>query len=233
MSDSPVPALVLSAVRKEYGKVIAVDHVDLQVQPGEFVGLVGPNGAGKSTTIKMVCGQLVPTSGSIHVAGVDVVADPGGARVRLGYVPEDPHLYEYLSAREMLEFVAQVRGKGSQEVEAALEIAGLGEDAERLIREYSQGMRRKTAIAAAMLAKPSLLVLDEALNGLDPPSAMRVSEALDAACAAGAAVVLSTHVLDTLEKVAHRIVMVRDGRILEDVPVTELDRVRGRFRERE
>ena len=233
MSDPRVPALALSAVRKEYGKVIAVDRVDLQVQPGEFVGLVGPNGAGKSTTIKMVCGQLVPTSGSIFVAGVDVVADPGGARARLGYVPEDPNLYEYLSAREMLEFVAQVRGKGPEDVEAALEIAGLGVDAERLIREYSQGMRRKTAIAAAMLARPPLLVLDEALNGLDPPSAMRVSEALEAACAAGAAVVLSTHVLDTLEKVAHRIVMVRDGRILEDLPVSELDRVRGRFRERE
>jgi len=223
-------ALELVGLRKEYRKLVAVDSLDLHVRAGEFVGFVGPNGAGKSTTIKMLCGQLVPTAGTVRVAGVDVVSDPGGARAKLGYVPEEPKLYDYLNAREMLEFVAEVRGAPATRIDAALEIAGLGDDAERLIREYSQGMRRRTALACAMLAQPPLLVLDEALNGLDPPSAMRVSTALQAACEAGAAVLLSTHVLDTLERVAHRIVMIREGRIVEDVPVAELDRVRARFR---
>ena len=145
----------------------------------------------------------------------------------IGYVPEEPRMYEYLSAREMIEFVAEIRGGG--DVDAALEIAGLGADAERMIQEYSQGMRRKTALAAAMVAKPKVLILDESLNGLDPPSAVRVLGALDAARAAGAAVILSTHVLDTLEKVATRILMVQGGKIVADVGADALDSVRGMF----
>ena len=199
--------------------------------PGSLVGLVGPNGAGKSTTIKMITGQLAPTEGQVLVDGVDVAADPNGARARIGYVPEDPRLYDYLSAREMVSFVAEIRGKG--DVEAALEVAGLGPDADRLIQEYSQGMRRKTALAAAMVAAPPVLVLDEALNGLDPPSAARVVGALRAACDAGAAVILSTHVLDTLEKIADRLIMIQKGRVLADLPGTEMDRIRELFEKTE
>ena len=103
--------------------------------------------------------------------GVDVSADPNAARARIGYVPEEPKLYDYLTGREMIEFVAEIRGRG--DVEAALDVAGLGEDANRLIHEYSQGMRRKIALAAAMVAAPPVLILDESLNGLDPPSAAR------------------------------------------------------------
>lgn len=219
--------LEVSGLRKSFGRVQAVDGVDLDLRPGEFVGLVGPNGAGKSTTFKMLTGALVPTEGSVQVAGVDVVADPGGARAHLGIVPEHPTLYDYLNAREMLEFVVDIRGRG--DVAHGLEIAGLGDDAERLIREYSQGMRRKTALAAAMVARPPLLILDEALNGLDPPSAARIIGALQRACADGAAVILSTHVLDTLEKVADRIVMIERGRVRADVPISQLDEVRGLF----
>ena len=115
------------------------------------------------------------------------------------------------------------------DIDAALALTGLGDDADRLIREYSQGMRRKTALACAMVAAPPLLILDEALNGLDPPSAARVVGALRAACTAGAAVLLSTHVLDTLERVADRIVMITDGRVVADVPSSELDRIRDLF----
>ena len=226
-STPPVAALQVRGVKKRYGKVEAVRGISFTLQPGEFVGLVGPNGAGKSTTIKMLTGQLLPTEGSIHVAGIDVAIDPNGARAQIGYVPEEPRLYEYLNAREMLEFVAHIRGGG--DVQQALQIAGLAEDAERLIQEYSQGMRRKTALACAMVAKPKVLVLDESLNGLDPPSAARVLAALDQARAAGAAVLLSTHVLDTLEKVATRIIMIRGGEVVADGPVAELERVRGMF----
>ncbi len=225
MSD----VLVVDGLGRDFGRVRAVDSISFSVAPGEFVGLVGPNGAGKSTTIKLLTAQLLPTRGSVRVGGVDVVADPNGARRKLGYVPEDPKLYEYLSAREMVSFAAELRGASSDDVERVLDLAGLGEDADRLIREYSQGMRRKTALACALVAKPPLLVLDEALNGLDPPSAIRVVGALAEACREGQAVLLSTHVLDTLEKVADRIVMVAAGRVLADVGVDELDRVRGLF----
>jgi ABC-2 type transport system ATP-binding protein len=214
-------------VEKTYGRVTAVEDVSFQVRAGEFVGLVGPNGAGKSTTLKMLTGQLLPTKGTIRVAGVDVAQAPNEARAHIGYVPEEPKLYEYLSAREMVGFAAEIRGRGS--VDEALELAGLGGDADRLIREYSQGMRRRTALAAALVAKPSLLVLDEALNGLDPPSAARVVRALRAACDAGQAVLLSTHVLDTLERIADRVVMLTNGRVRADVPASELDAVRGLF----
>jgi ABC-2 type transport system ATP-binding protein len=221
-------ALIVEGLAKAFGRVEAVRDVGFRVERGSFVGLVGPNGAGKSTTIKMLSGQLLPDAGRVLVDGVDVVADPGAARARLGYVPEEPRLYDYLSAREMVAFVARIRGTG--DVDAALEVAGLGADADRLIREYSQGMRRRTALACAMVAKPALLVLDESLNGLDPPSAERVVAALKAACEAGSAVLLSTHVLDTLERVADRVVMIEAGAVAADVPASRLPELRARFR---
>jgi len=217
----------VSALRRTFGRLVAVSSVTFDVRPGELVGLVGPNGAGKSTTIKMLAGQLRPTDGEVKIAGRPVWEDPNAARRNIGYVPEEPRLYDYLNAREMIEFVAEIRGGG--DIETALEIAALGSDAERLIGEYSQGMRRRTALACAMVAKPPLLVLDESLNGLDPPSAQRVTAALRVACDQGAGVLLSTHVLDTLEKIADRIVMIRGGEVVADVLPDELDRVRGMF----
>jgi ABC-type multidrug transport system ATPase subunit len=220
-------AIELQGLVKTYGRLRAVDGVSFSVAPGEFVGLVGPNGAGKSTTIKIMTGQLMPTDGVVRVGGHDVVQDPAQARSAIGYVPEFPQLYDYLSAREMIQFVIELRGGG--ELDWALEVAGLGTHADRLIREYSQGMRRKTALACALVSRPPVLVLDEALNGLDPSSAARVIGVLDELRHAGAAVVLSTHVLDTLEKVADRIVLLVDGRVEADVPVSELGQVRSRL----
>lgn len=225
--QTPFLAIQVEDVGKSFGRVEAVKSLSFTIAPGEFIGFVGPNGAGKSTTIKMLTGQLLPTRGRIFIGGVNVAEDPNGARAQVGYVPEKPVLYEYLNAREMIEFIIQIRGTG--DLDEALRITGLGDDAERLIQEYSQGMQRKTAIACAMVARPPVLILDESLNGLDPPSATRVLAALDAAREAGAAVVLSTHVLDTLEKVATRILMVRDGELIADVPASQLDEVRGLF----
>ena len=125
MSD----VLVVNGLGRDFGRVRAVDSISFSVAPGEFVGLVGPNGAGKSTTIKLLTAQLLPTRGSVTVGGVDVVEDPNGARRQLGYVPEDPSLYEYLSAREMVSFAAELRGASADEVESVLELAGLGADA--------------------------------------------------------------------------------------------------------
>jgi ABC-2 type transport system ATP-binding protein len=213
-------AVHFEGVRKTYGRVVAVDHVDLALEPGSFVGLIGHNGAGKSTSLSMLMGLRRPTKGTVKVHGVDVHTHPREARKLMGAVPEHPALYEYLTAREFLEFIAEVRGGG--DVADALELTGLGNDADRLIREYSQGMRRKTALAAAVLGEPKVLVLDEALNGLDPPSASRVKYFLKRRVDAGATVILSTHVVETVQAVADRVVMLAHGRIVADQWVSDI-----------
>lgn len=207
-------SVVLENVRKTFGRVVAVDRIDLTLESGTFVGLIGHNGAGKSTCLRMITGMLRPTEGRILLDGVDVVEEPLVARTRFGAVPENPALYEYLTAREFLEFIADVRGGG--DVGAGLDLTGLGSDADRLIREYSQGMRRKTALAAALLGDPKIIVLDEALNGLDPPSAARVKKALRDAVDSGQTVLLSTHVVETVQAVADRVVMLAHGRVVAD-----------------
>lgn len=229
MSDAAPVLVHAEGLGRDFGKVTAVAEVGFTLRAGELVGLVGPNGAGKSTTLKLLTGALLPSRGRVLVDGIEVAEDPNAARARMGIVPEDPHLYEYLSAREMITFAARIRGAPPEQVDEALALTGLGDDADRLIREYSQGMRRKTALAAAMVARPPVLVLDEALNGLDPPSAARVVRALRRSCDAGAVVLLSTHVLDTLERVADRIIMIRSGRVHADVPASELPRLREEF----
>lgn len=217
---SEVPAIALHGVRKTYGRVVAVDRVDLSVAPGSFVGLIGHNGAGKSTALKMLMGTLHPTEGRVEVCGVDVAAEPVRARALMGAVPEEPAVYDYLTGREFLEFIGEVRGRG--DVGAALERVGLAEDADRLAREYSQGMRRKLALAAALLAEPKVIVLDEALNGLDPPSAARIKQVLRERVDAGATVLLSTHVVDTVERVADRVVMLAHGNVVADERAADL-----------
>jgi len=209
------PAIAFRGVRRTFGRVVAVDRVDLELPRGAFIGLIGHNGAGKSTLLRMLTGLLLPTEGTVEVDGIDVHADPRQARERMGAVPERPAIYEYLTAREWLAFVADVRG-GADEIDALLAAMDLSGDADRLIREFSQGMRRKAALAAALLGHPPVVVLDESLNGLDPPSAARVKRLLRDRVDAGATVLLSTHVVDTGEKVADRVVMLAHGRVVAD-----------------
>ena len=214
-------------IEKCYGQIRAVKSISFSIGRGEFIGFVGPNGAGKSTTIKMLAGQLMPTSGVITIGGYTVSENPNECRKMVGYVPEFPEMYDYLSCREMLEFVIAVRGSGN--LDWALDVAGLGKDADRPIREYSQGMRRKTALACALVSKPRLLILDESLNGLDPSSVSRMQRILEDLRQEGISILLSTHVLDTLEKMASRIIMIEDGSIQADVPISELNTIRQRF----
>jgi ABC-2 type transport system ATP-binding protein len=214
-------AIVFEGVRKTYGKVIAVDRVDVSIAAGAFVGLIGHNGAGKSTCLKMLMGTLLPTEGRVTVCDIDVGENPRDARAVMGAVPEEPAVYEYLTGREFLEFVAKVRGCAG--VIPALEQVGMLGDSDRLTREYSQGMRRKIALAAALLGDPKVIVLDEALNGLDPPSAARIKSVLRERVDDGATVLLSTHVIDTVERVADRVIMLAHGRVVADEVVAELD----------
>jgi len=212
--------IVVDAIEKRFGRTQALAGVSFRVEPGELVALIGHNGAGKSTALKILTGQLLADAGRATLADRDLAAEPALAREELGYVPEDPQLYDYLTAREFLELVIDIRQAG--ELSYGLEVAALGDDADRLIREYSQGMRRRTALAAAMVAKPNALVLDEALNGLDPPSAARVKDQLRAARARGAAILLSTHVLETVERLADRVVMLAHGRVVADERVSDI-----------
>lgn len=214
-------AIEFEGVRKTYGKVVAVDRVDVRIDAGAFVGLIGHNGAGKSTSLKMLMGTLLPTEGRVTVCGIDVGEDPQKARAVMGAVPEEPAVYEYLTGREFLEFVAKVRG--THGVVPALEQVGMLGDSDRLTREYSQGMRRKIALAAALLGDPKVIVLDEALNGLDPPSAARIKGVLRERVDDGATVLLSTHVIDTVERVADRVIMLAHGRVVADEVVAQLD----------
>ena len=213
-------AVVFDNVRKQYGRVVAVSRVDLTLQSGSIVGLIGHNGAGKSTCLQMLSGLVRPTEGRILVEDVDVVDSPLEARKRIGVVAEEPALYEYLTAREFLSFVSEVRGVDG--LDEALELCALGSDADRLIREYSQGMRRRTAIAAALIGEPAVVVLDEALNGLDPIAAARVKDALRAARARGQTVILSTHAVETVQSLADRVVMLGQGLVIADTPTAGL-----------
>ena len=212
--------IVAENVHKRFGRTTALEGVSLRVEPGERVALLGHNGAGKSTLMKLLAGQLLPGSGRVEIAGVEVASAPALAREKLGYVPEEPAVWDYLSARELLEFVVAVRGRG--DVEAALALTGLGPDADRLIREYSQGMRRKVGIAAALVAEPPVLVLDEALNGLDPPSALVIVDEVARRAGSGASVLISTHVIDLVPRVADRVLVLRAGRVEADARVSEL-----------
>ena len=215
------PAILCDGVLRSFGRVDVLRGVSFHVEPGEFVGLVGNNGAGKTTLLRILAGQLAASAGAVRIAGVDVAVDPRQARALTGYVPEQPALWDYLTAREFLGFVAEVRGAG--DLDEALAVADLGEDADRLVREYSQGMRRRTALAAALLGHPPVLLLDEALNGLDPASTYRIREILRARAAAGTAVVLSTHVLEMVERVASRVLLLAHGRVEADVTGAELE----------
>ena len=214
-------------LEKHYGRVHAVKGLNFTLNPGDFVGFIGGNGAGKSTTIKMLTGQLTPTTGSIRIGAVDIVERPQVAREKIGYVPEFPELYTYLTGREMLEFVCSVRQSDS--IDRGIDIAGLGSDIDRLIREYSQGMRRKMAIACALVASPSILILDEALNGLDPSSVKRITGLLEEEREKGTCIVLSTHVLDTLEKRATRLLYIDKGELISDCGIEGLSAIRDRL----
>jgi len=194
--------LSVRALRKKYRRRVVLDAVAFDVRPGEAVALAGPNGAGKSTLIGCITADRVPDAGDVRICGTDPFAEPRGAAACMGFVPEQPFLYPELSVAELLRFVAAARGldadASSAEAARLLAMLGLAGAEQTLCRELSQGMGRKTAIAAALLHRPKMILLDEALNGLDRTSAERLVAELDARRAEGAAVLISSHDLDFL-----------------------------------
>lgn len=216
------PPIAVEHLGKSYRRGSVLRDVSFSVLPGEAVALLGANGAGKSTLLGCLTGDRLPDEGRVTLCGADPFSDPGAAARCMGFVPEQPFLYGELSVGEMLQFVAEARGipaaEAAGETERLLELLGLGGAEATLCRELSQGMGRKTALAAALLHGPRAIILDEAMNGLDRPSAERLVAELDARRARGAAVLLSSHDLELVAEWCVRGLLLAPGgrwRLLE------------------
>ena len=212
-------ALEVDRVSKSYGATRALLDVTFSVPTGQIVGLLGPNGAGKSTTMKAVLGLVRPDSGAIRVFGRDVQSDPVAVKREIGYVPESPSVYEFLTGAEYLDFVADMygldRASRRERIQPFLDGLELAGHENSLISGYSQGMRQKVALIAGLVHHPQLLVLDEPLNGLDPRAARVVKDLLRSrATKDGVGVLFSTHVLEIAEAICDRIVILDRGAVL-------------------
>jgi ABC-2 type transport system ATP-binding protein len=218
MVSTGEPAVKLRNVAKRYVDIVAVDYMDLDVEYGEILGLLGPNGSGKSTTLKMILGLVKPDSGSVNVLGMNAEDDSVAVKRQVGYVPESPRLYEFLTGLEYLDFVGDIYGITVSEKKArieeyleALELEGREGD---MISSYSQGMKQKTVLISAFLHKPKLLLLDEPLSGLDPRSARIVKDLLRELKSQGVTTILSTHILEIAQAMCDRIAIMYEGRLL-------------------
>lgn len=219
-------AVNLNSVTKRYNEIVAVNNVSLTINTGEIFALLGPNGSGKSTTLKMLMGLVQPTSGSVNVLGIDVQKDPIAVKRQVGYVPESPDVYEFLTGIEYLDFIGDIYNVSPAEKQQrineylkALQLEGREGD---MINSYSDGMKKKISLISAFLHKPKLLILDEPLNALDPRSARIVKDYLNSLKAQGVSTILSTHVLEIAEAVCDRIGIMYQGSILAMGNMAEL-----------
>jgi ABC-2 type transport system ATP-binding protein len=214
------------SLTKWYGAIRAVSDVSFTIAPGEVLGYLGPNGSGKTTTVGMLLGLVEPSGGVVRFQGADISADPVDYRRHVGYVPEEPHLYSYLSGIEYLHLVADLRDMdlriGRKRVSALLEVFGLGHHAHAALSSYSKGMRQKVLIAAALLHDPSLLIFDEPVSGLDATSALVFRHLLEELARSGKSVLYCSHELDAVEKTCSRVLVLHHGRVVAHDTVERL-----------
>lgn len=218
-----MPLIEIQNVTKKFRSLTAVDNLNLKVEAGEFFGFLGPNGAGKTTTIKMMTGLYLPTAGHCFINGYDVHRKPLEAKRSFGYVPDQPFLYEKLTGREFLHFVGGLFGMKCEDVktkiEAVTDLFEIGSFIDKRAEEYSQGMRQRIVLTAALLHDPKVLIIDEPIVGLDPRSARLVKDTLKQKTKEGIAVFMSTHLLEIVEELCDRIAIIKAGKIIyEDVP---------------
>ncbi|MBS1858746.1 MAG: ABC transporter ATP-binding protein [Acidobacteria bacterium] len=218
--------LEVRVLTKLYTGVPAVDRVSFAIHPGEILGYLGPNGAGKSTTVKMLTGLLEPTSGHILFHGDDVRRDLKSFQRRIGYVPEEPHLYPHLSGREYLQLCGRLRGMPrltlERKMDELLRLVGLWEDRHSPLASYSKGMRQKILLMAALLHDPELLILDEPFSGLDVNASMILRSLLGSLAGHGKMILYSSHVLEVVEKVCHTVLILRKGQVVAHDSVAHL-----------
>ncbi len=212
---------------KNYGKKQAVKGINFTVNPGEIFGFLGHNGAGKTTTIKISSGLLKPTSGTVKICGYDIVSQPVEAKKNLGYVPEAPYLYNKLTGREFLSMVSGIYMKNSYDlakkrINSLLGQFQMSNDADKLIGSYSQGMRRKITLCAALLHKPKVILLDEPTSGLDAVSAKAAKDMFRKHANENAAVLLTTHILEIAERICDRIGVIYQGELIAAGTLDEL-----------
>jgi len=211
---------------RRYGSLLALDHLDLDIGAGQIFGLLGPNGAGKTTTIKLMTGLLRPSEGSVQVGNYDLVRQPREARRLIGYVADDPHLYEKLTPVEFLRFSAELYGVGTRSLaertERLLHLFELDGRGNYLIEGLSHGMKQKVALAGALVHEPRVLFLDEPTVGLDPRGARTLKQILRHLAGKGVTVILSTHILEIAERLCDRVAILAKGRLLATGTLAEL-----------
>ncbi|HZU13849.1 MAG TPA: ATP-binding cassette domain-containing protein [Chloroflexota bacterium] len=215
-------AIVTTGLSKRYGRVLAVDNLDLQVLRGEIFGFVGPNGAGKSTTMRMLLGLVRPTTGSIQMLGMTLQAHLEAVLARTGSLIESPTFYPYLSGRDNLRVVADLVGVPASRIAPLLDLVDLSGVERRKYKTYSLGMKQRLGVAAALLGDPDLLLLDEPANGLDPAGIVEMRDLLRRLKAEGKTVFISSHVLHEIEQVCDRIAILQKGRIVVQGSVQQL-----------
>jgi ABC-2 type transport system ATP-binding protein len=225
------PALAIRGLVKHFERP-AVDGLDLTVQKAEFYTLLGPNGAGKTTTLRMVAGLLRPDAGTIHIHGIDALADPVAAKRCVAWISDEPMIYDKLNPLEYLEFVAGLWGVEAREAQArAHELIGwlgLGAQATQRCEGLSKGMRQKVALAGALVHDPSVIILDEPLTGLDAGSARQIKSVLRERVKNGGTVIMTTHILEVAERMADRIGVIAAGRLIAQGTLAELRDQAGR-----
>jgi ABC-2 type transport system ATP-binding protein len=209
--------LEVRSLTKRFNGIPAVHEVSFRIEPGEILGYVGPNGAGKSTTVKMIIGLIEPSDGQILYHGRSIIDDLPDFQRRIGYVPEEPFLYPYFSGREYLQLAGRLRGIQRRTLEAKIDeflrLFSLWDDRHCPVSSYSKGMRQKILLSAALLHDPELLILDEPLSGLDVTTALVLRELMEELAARGRMIFYSSHVLEVVEKVCARVLILNKGRV--------------------
>lgn len=220
------PAVDIRGLTKRFGAKTAVDDVSITIPNGSFFGICGPNGAGKTTLLRLATGLLRPDAGSVSVVGHDVWSDPAAAKTLYGLVPDDPRVFPRLTGREMIDFHGMFRGMDPHVVaerrSTLLRLLDLEDDADSLITDYSLGMTKKVALAAALLHNPRVLLLDEPFAGLDPVARQTLERILARHTAVGGTVVFSDHAMDLVERLCDHILVIAEGRVVVSGPTADI-----------